>query len=199
LTRIDVAAEKERLRRRILLLREQQTPSDAETKSLKITEMLTQLPEYRKAQVIASYVDKGNEVQTRPLIRKALASRKKVLVPIVNKERRSLDFSEIKSLDELVPGAFDIPEPKPDYRRLTDLETMEVVLLVPGIAWDFDGYRVGWGKGYFDTVLKRLHEKSLAVGLAFDLQVVDRVPRAQFDLPVDMVVTETKVARSHHD
>lgn len=198
MTRIDVAAEKERLRRRILLLREQQTPSEVETKSLKITETLTQLPEYRKARVIASYVDKGNEVQTRPLIRKALASRKKVLVPIVNKERRNLDFSEIKSLDELVPGAFDIPEPKPDLRRLTDLETMEVVL-VPGIAWDFDGYRVGWGKGYFDTVLKRLPDKSLAVGLAFDLQVVDRVPRAQFDLPVDMVVTETKVVRSHHD
>jgi len=198
LTRIDVAAEKERLRRRILLLREQQTPSEVETKSLKITETLTQLPEYQKARVIASYVDKGNEVQTRPLIRKALASRKNVLVPIVNKERRSLDFSEIKSLDELVPGAFDIPEPKPDHRRLTDMEAIELVL-VPGIAWDFDGYRVGWGKGYFDTVLKRLPEKSLAVGLAFDLQVVDRVPRAQFDLPVDMVVTETKVARSHHD
>jgi 5-formyltetrahydrofolate cyclo-ligase len=198
LTRIDVAAEKERLRRRILNLREQQTPREVETKSLKITETLTQLPEYRKARVIASYVDKGNEVQTRPLIRKALASRKNVLVPIVNKERGNLDFSEIKSLDELVPGAFDIPEPKPDLRRLTDLETMEVVL-VPGIAWDFDGYRVGWGKGYFDTVLKRLPDKSLAVGLAFDLQVVDRVPRAQFDLPVDMVVTETKVVRSHHD
>ena len=167
MTRIDVAAEKERLRRRILHLREQQTPSEVETKSLKITKTLTQLPEYRKARVIASYVDKGNEVQTRPLIRKALASRKKVLVPIVNKERRNLDFSEIKSLDELVPGAFDIPEPKPDYRRLTDLETMEVVLLVPGIAWDLDGYRVGWGRGYFDTVLKRLHEKSAAVGLAY--------------------------------
>jgi len=199
LTRIDVAAEKERLRRRILLLREQQTASEVETKSLKITETLTQLPEYRKALVIASYVDKGNEVQTRPLIRKALASRKNVLIPMVNKERRSLDFSEIKSLDELVPGAFDIPEPKPDHGRLTDMEAMEVVLLVPGIAWDFDGYRVGWGKGYFDTVLKRLNDKSAAVGLAYDLQVVDRVPRAQFDLPVDMVVTETKVVRSHHD
>lgn len=198
MTRIDVAAEKERLRRRILLLREQQIPREVETKSLKITETLTRLPEYRKARVIASYVDKGNEVQTRPLIRKALASRKNVLVPIVNKERRNLDFSEIKNLDELVPGAFDIPEPKPDYRRLTDMETIEVVL-VPGIAWDFDGYRVGWGKGYFDTVLKLLPDKSAAVGLAFDLQVVDRVPRAQFDLPVDMVVTETKVARSHHD
>lgn len=198
MTRIDVAAEKERLRRRILLLREQQIPREVETKSLKITETLTRLPEYRKARVIASYVDKGNEVQTRPLIRKALASRKNVLVPIVNKERRNLDFSEIKNLDELVPGAFDIPEPKPDYRKLTDMETIEVVL-VPGIAWDFDGYRVGWGKGYFDTVLKLLPDKSAAVGLAFDLQVVDRVPRAQFDLPVDMVVTETKVARSHHD
>lgn len=198
MTRIDVAAEKERLRRRILLVREQQIPREVETKSLKITETLTQLPEYRKARVIASYVEKGNEVQTRPLIRKALASGKKVLVPIVNKESRSLVFSEIKRLDELAPGSFDIPEPKPEYRRLTDMEATELVL-VPGIAWDLDGYRVGWGKGYFDIVLKRLPDKSVAAGLAYDLQVVDRVPRAQFDLPVDMVVTETRVARSHHD
>lgn len=198
MTRIDVAAEKERLRRRILLLREQQTPREVEAKSLKITETLTELPEYRKARVIASYVDKGNEVKTRTLIGKAFASRKKVLVPIVDKESRNLVFSEIKALDELAPGAFDILEPKPEHRRITDLETAGV-LIVPGIAWDFDGYRVGWGKGYFDTVLKRLPDKSVAIGLAFDLQIVDRVPRVQFDLPVDMVVTETKVVRSHHD
>lgn len=198
MTRIDVAAEKERLRRRILHLRELLTPTEVEVKSLKILETVTELPEYRKARVIASYVDKGNEVKTRPLILKTLASRKKVLVPIVDRENRNLVFSEIKGLDELAPGAFDILEPKPDRRRITNLETAGMVF-VPGIAWDFDGYRVGWGKGYFDTVLKRLPDKSVAIGLAFDLQIVDRVPRAQFDLPVDMVVTETKVVRSHHD
>ncbi len=198
MTRIDIAAEKERLRRRILQLRDQQTRVEKENKSLRITQTVTGLPEYRKARIIASYVDKGSEVRTQPIIRKALASRKRVLVPIVDKESRSLLYSEIKGLHELAPGAFDILEPKREHWRLKDLETAGVVF-VPGISWDLDGYRLGWGKGYFDTVLKLLPDKSAAVGLAFDLQVVDRVPRAQFDLPVDLVVTETRVVRCHHD
>lgn len=198
MTRIDVAAEKERLRRRVLQLRELQTPMEVEAKSLKITRTVASLPEYRKARAIACYVDKGNEVKTRPLILKALAARKKVLVPIVSRESRSLVFSRILNLDELAPGAFDIPEPKPDSRRITGLETAGVIF-VPGIVWDFNGYRIGWGKGYFDTVLKQLPDKSVSIGLAFELQVVEKVPRAQFDLPVDMVVTETRVVRSRHD
>lgn len=193
-----MAAEKERLRRRILQLRELQTPMEVDAKSRKIMRTVTSLPEYRKARVIASYVEKGNEVKTRPLILKALAARKKVLVPIVDRERRNLVFSQITNLDELAPGAFDIPEPKQELRRITELETAGVVF-VPGIAWDFNGYRIGWGKGYFDTVLKRLPDKFVSIGLAFDLQVVERVPRAQLDLPVDMVATETRVVRSHHD
>lgn len=198
MSRIGIAAEKERLRRRILQLRNQQTPAEVRAKSLRITETVTGLPEYRKARVIASYVDKGSEVRTRPIIRKALASRKSILVPIVNKESRNLLYSEIKGLHELAPGAYDIPEPKREHRRLRDLETAGVVF-VPGIAWDLDGYRLGWGKGYFDTVLKRLPDRSVAIGLGFDLQVVERVPRAQFDLPVDMLITESRVVHSQHD
>jgi len=181
-----------------LQLRDQQTPAEVRAKSLRIIQTVRELPEYRKAKVIASYVDKGSEVQARLLIRQALASRKRVLVPIVDKESRSLLYSEIKGLHELAPGAYNIPEPKWAHRRLRELETAGVVF-VPGIAWDLDGYRLGWGKGYFDTVLKRLPDRSVAIGLAFDLQVVERVPRAQFDLPVDLLVTETRVVRCHHD
>lgn len=198
MSRIGISAEKERLRRRILQLRDQQTPAEVEAKSLRITETVTGLPEYRKARVIASYVEKGSEVRTRPIIRKALASRKSVLVPIVDKESGNLLYSEIKGLHELASGAYDIPEPKREHRRLRELETAGVVF-VPGIAWDLDGYRLGWGKGYFDTVLKRLPDRSVAIGLSFDLQVVERVPRAQFDLPVDMLITESRVVHCQHD
>ncbi len=197
MTRIDTAAEKERLRRRVLQLRDQQTTAELEAKSHRIMESVVRLPEYRKARVVASYVDKGSEVQTRPLIRKALTSRKKVLVPIVDKENRDLLYSEIKGLDELAPGAYEIPEPKPKFRRIRELESAGIVV-VPGIAWDLDGYRLGWGKGYFDTVLKRLPDKSVSVGLAFDLQIVDRVPRAQFDLPVNITITESRVVHRTH-
>ena len=196
MTRLEIATEKERLRRKILGLRDQQTSNELKNKSSKITEAVLGLPEYRKSKVVACYVDKGSEVKTRPLIRKVLAARKKVLVPIVDKESQNLLYSEIGDLDELTPGAFGILEPKLEHRKLTDLATANVVF-VPGIAWDFGGYRLGWGKGYFDLVLKRLPDKLTSIGLAFDLQVVERVPRAQFDLPVDILVTESRVVHCH--
>ncbi len=177
-------------------MRDQQTSGEIERKSLKITEKVQTLPEYQKARVIACYVNKGSEVQTRPMIKKALATGKKVLVPIVEKDSRDLIFSEITSLNELIPGTFGIPEPNPDLTRPKSL-SLTNLLFVPGIAWDLDGYRLGWGRGYFDTTLKQLPDGSTSIGLSFELQLVNRIPREQFDLPVDMLVTENRVVHCH--
>ena len=196
MTRIDLASEKERVRRRVLQLRDQQTIAELETKSLQITESIFKLPEYRKAKTIASYVDKGSEAQTKTLIRKALSSRKKVLVPIVDREDHKLLFSQIRDLKELAPGSFGILEPKANTTRISRLENADL-MLVPGIAWDVNGYRIGWGKGYFDIVLKQLPDKTASIGLAFEIQLVDHVPHAQFDLPVKILVTEKRVAHCH--
>ena len=170
--------------------------AEIEQRSLKITEAVTGLPEYEKAKVIASYVNTGSEVQTRPLIRKALASRKKVLVPITKKNSRDLLFSEIPNLYELSSGTFGIMEPNPNKRKLRNISTADLVI-VPGIVWDVYGHRLGWGRGYFDTVLAKLRETSLSVGLSFDLQLVEQVPREHFDLPVKILVTESRVIRYH--
>lgn len=196
MTRIDLATEKERLRRKILQLRDQQDPRDIESKSATITKSVVGLSEFRKAGVVACYVSKGSEVQTQPFIQKVLSSRKKVLAPVVSKETRSLLFAEITSLEELAPGAFGILEPKPEDRKVRPLRDADV-LFVPGIAWDINGYRLGWGRGYFDTALKQLPDKSTSIGLSFDLQVVDRVPKAHFDLPVDLLITESQGVRCH--
>ena len=187
-----IAAEKEVLRQRILQLRDNMDPADIRQKSFKITESILSLPEYAKADVVASYVNKASEVETKPLIRKALASRKKVLIPITQSKTRELLYSEISSLDNLIPGRFGIPEPRDVKTRALTTATL---VLVPGVVWDIYGYRLGWGKGYFDTVLSHLSDSSLSIGLSFDLQLVEQVPREQFDLPVKMLVTESRVIR----
>ncbi len=169
-------------------------PSDVEQKSLTISDTVTSLPEYEKAKVIACYVNKESEVQTRTLIRKALSSQKKVLIPITRKNSNELVFSEIPSLYELSPGPFGIMEPNPSKRKLRDVSTSDLVI-VPGIVWDIYGHRLGWGHGYYDQVLKKLWRETLSIGLSFDLQLVDQVPREQFDLPVKMLVTESRVIR----
>lgn len=160
-----------------------------------ILEQVTHLHEYVRARGIACYVSKDSEVDTRPLIRMALDRSKRVLVPVVKKGDIDLYFSEIKDLGkELAPGSFNISEPKPEYLRPQGLDAVDVIF-VPGIVWDKEGYRLGWGRGYFDRVLRSLPGHVRSVGLSFNLQLVNQVPRDQFDIPVNTVVTESRVIR----
>ena len=190
-----IAVEKEQFRRYVLRLRDRQSPRDIESKSLEIMDEVSHIHEYVRARGIACYVGKDSEVDTRPLIRRALDSNKRVLVPVVKKGDIDLFFSEVKDLGkELTPGTFNIPEPMPEYLRPQSLDSVDV-MFVPGIAWDKDGYRLGWGRGYFDRVLKALPEHVRSIGLSFNLQFVSRVPRDQFDVPVNIVVTESRIVR----
>jgi len=171
---------------------------EIEEKSGDITDQVLFLHEYVRARGIACYINKDSEVDTRPLIRRALDQGKRVLVPVVKKGDIELFFSEIKGLGtELAPGTFNILEPKPEFLHSQSLDLVDV-LFVPGIVWDKEGYRLGWGRGYFDRVLKNLPPHVRSVGLSFNMQLVNRVPRDQFDLPVDMVVTESRAIRCHH-
>ena len=193
-----ITAEKANLRRYIQRLRDRQSIGEVQQKSEDITDQVLLLHEYVQARGIACYVSKDTEVDTRVLIRHALDHGKRVLIPVVKKGDMDLFFSEIKDLGkELMPGTFGILEPKPEFVRETSLDTVDLIF-VPGIAWDRDGYRLGWGRGYFDRVIKRLPQHVRSVGLAFNLQLINRVPRDQFDLPVDMVVTESRVVRGKH-
>jgi 5-formyltetrahydrofolate cyclo-ligase len=197
LSEAQTAIEKEQFRRYILRLRDRQSVTDIEQKSLEIIDQVLHFHEYVRARGIACYVSKDSEVDTRPLIRRALDANKRVLVPVVKKGDIDLFFSELKDLGrELAPGSFSIPEPRPEFLRPESLDTVDV-LFVPGIVWDKEGYRLGWGRGYFDRVLRSLPEHVRSVGLSFNLQFVNRVPRDQFDLPVNTVVTESRVVRCH--
>jgi 5-formyltetrahydrofolate cyclo-ligase len=198
LSEAQTAVEKEQFRRYILRLRNRQSTRDIEQKSIEIMDQVLHLNEYVRARGIACYVSKDSEVDTRRLIRKALDGPKRVLVPVVKKGDIDLFFSEVKDLGrELAPGSFSIPEPRPEFLRPESLDMVDV-LFVPGIVWDKEGYRLGWGRGYFDRVLKTLPEHVRSIGLSFNLQLVNRVPRDQFDLPVNTVVTETRVVRCHN-
>lgn len=190
-----IAVEKEHLRRYILRLRDRQTSAEIEQKSEDITDQVVQLHEYVRARGIACYVNKDSEVNTRHLIRNALDREKRVLVPVIKKGEIELFFSELKDLgSDLAPGNFGILEPKPEAVRPVSLDEVDIIF-VPGIVWDRDGYRLGWGRGYFDRAIKRLPSHVRSAGLAFNMQLINKVPRDQFDVPVNLVVTESRVIR----
>jgi len=92
----------------------------------------------------------------------------------------------------LVPGAFGIPEPDPD--RCKQMEVSEIdFVFVPGLAFDLEGCRVGYGGGYYDRFLMDLPNSIESVGVCYDFQLVDRVPRSQHDVPVDTVVSDEQM------
>ena len=178
---------KEALKSRRAISRKRNDELSSEVKS-----RLFKTPEFSRAKVIASYVAKSDEVHTRGIILAALEQGKRVIIPRADRTVRRLHFYEIHSLSGLTEGNFGVPEP-PARGRAIPLSESQVVL-VPVVAWDKDGNRLGYGKGYFDREL-RSRGASLAIGLAFESQRAAKLPRYNTDIPLDAIVTEERVLR----
>ncbi len=152
-----------------------------------IADRLESSPAYQRADMVLGYVSKPEEVNTHGIITRALASGRSVLVPRVRNDK-DLDWVRIESVDALRAGAFGILEPI-GSAATDELSSMSVAL-VPGVAFDRAGYRLGWGKGFFDRFLARF--PGTAIGLAFDCQFYETLPREPHDRAVDYVITETE-------
>jgi len=151
-------------------------------------------PEYRGSKVIATYVAK-KEVKTEGIVRHSLKLGKRVLVPLSHPESTSLVFSEIRDYErELALGHFGVPEPKSQYLRPVPLPDADLIL-VPLIAWDDRGYRLGYGKGYFDSALAEVSVSSVTMGLGLESQRVPKIPEDKHDIPLMAVATERRIVR----
>ena len=155
-------------------------------KSNQIKNKLFSLDSYKKSKTIMFFVSFNSEVNTHDMIKESLKN-KTVIVPKV--AHHEIEPSVIIDFDNLIPGKFGVLEP---------IEAMKIayknigLVLVPGIVFDKEGHRIGYGFGYYDKFLKKV-PKAIKIGLAFDFQVVDKIPREIHDVPVDMVVTEKGV------
>lgn len=181
---ITVVEGKEDIRKRLLKIRRSLSKEEVLQMSRKIRERLFDLPEYRTSKVVMFYISHDNEVDTREMIAESLYT-KKVLVPFTEKE--NIYPVVIESLNNLNRGAFGILEPreKKIHRRKIDM------IIVPGVAFDHRGYRIGYGKGFYDRFLKERH--GIKIGLAYDFQIVERIPENEGDIPVDKIITEKRV------
>jgi 5-formyltetrahydrofolate cyclo-ligase len=159
-----------------------------------VEDNLMSLGEYKDARLLIAYCAKADEVQTRPIIEKALAEGKRVALIVTDLASKTLSFSEIRSFDDdLAPGAFGVLEPKPGRLRPVSISEADVIL-VPLVAWDEEGRRLGYGAGYFDRALAGAGGVT-KVGLALELQRLPRIPESRHDVPLDVIVTERRVVR----
>ncbi|AIC15089.1 putative 5-formyltetrahydrofolate cyclo-ligase [Nitrososphaera viennensis EN76] len=148
-----------------------------------VQESAVQSKEFEKAQVVGAYYPKGSEVRTALLIGIAKEQGKKVALP--RTEGNDMRLYEYEPADKLVPGKFGIMEPAPKKRLVERVD----LLLVPGVAFDRKGCRIGYGKGYYDRFISE-GGASFSMGLAYSIQIVDELPRGRFDRKLGALATE---------
>ncbi len=140
------------------------------------------------------YVSFRSEVATFDLINDLLKAGKNVTVPITRTETKRLDAIRIENLEEdLVPGYCNIPEPPESLCRTNKIDPSEIeVIILPGSVFDERGGRFGYGGGFYDRFVSAI-PKSLRVGLAFELQIVERAPLQPHDELLDLIITEKRI------
>jgi 5-formyltetrahydrofolate cyclo-ligase len=181
---------KQALRQQMRAIRDAHPPEARRTRSLAIAERLTQLPEFRSAKTVAAFASIGSEADTMPIMEAAWADSKLVALPRLTGERMSLH--SVLPETKLQPGPFAVPEPAPEQPLLPP-ERVDFVI-VPALAVDPRGHRIGYGKGCYDQLLPSLSQAFSCV-IAYDFQLLAEVPEQPFDVPVDGIVTDVRVIR----
>jgi 5-formyltetrahydrofolate cyclo-ligase len=153
---------------------------------------LLSLDEYARAECIALYAPAHNEADTRLVLAEALKSGKRVLYPAVCGHQMVL--RSIERLDDLQTGTFGILEPCPTGTdHLADEADM---IVVPGVAFDLSGHRVGYGKGFYDRFLHHSVRKAHLIGLCHDFQVTEAlIPADPHDIPMEIVISDKRIIR----
>ncbi len=151
-----------------------------------LQEKFLQTEEYKNADVLLAFVSKDIEIDTNMIINQALADGKTLALPKC-KEENLMDFYIVDDLANLKEGYYGLSEP--DSTKCQLLQSIDnSVCLVPGLAFDMEGYRIGFGKGYYDRFL--LDFKGVTVGMCYTKCVEEKLPRGYYDRPIDILITE---------
>ena len=174
------------IRSQIKSKRELLSQEEISQKSEIIRNKLFSLPEYKKAKMILYYVSFGSEVDTHDMIKESLET-KTVVAPKF--EEDELKLSKIRSFNDLEKGSYDILEPK----KLREINEKKIdLIIVPGVAFDKNRHRIGFGQGHYDRLLKNFL-KVEKIALAFNMQIVDKIPNEEWDVRVDKIITEDNI------
>jgi 5-formyltetrahydrofolate cyclo-ligase len=186
---MDPKARKRTLRRVLVETILAMSPGDRARQEQWLAERFLTLPGFNHAATVLLYANAfPEEINTGPMLREALAIGKRLVCPRVDRGAKRLRLFEVEHLDrDLVPGTLGIPEPRLDCREV-DPGAVDWVL-VPGLAFDARGYRVGRGAGHYDRLLPMLRPDAPRWALVFDCQWVEALPVEPHDVPVDGVVS----------
>lgn len=189
----DIRPLKNDLREQYKTFRRDMPPEIKKQHDEAIFSRVTALWQYKNNHTLLSYVSTAIEVDTFAIIRQALRDGKRVAVPRCVPGTRHMEFYYIDGVETLEPGTFGVLEPRPDKERLmTDFSSG--LCLVPALCYDWRGFRLGYGKGYYDRFLARFGGNM--IGICYHECVQRRLPHGKYDRPVELLVTDRYLRRT---
>ena len=174
--------DKKELRSYIRQRKQEMTEQQIEEASRRLGQLFVETKQYRNAETIYGYLPYNQEVRTVPMLERALADGKRVAVPKVYGEE--MRFIYLTDLSHVEKGYAGIPEPIADGPVANDPNAL---VLMPGLAFDKEGHRIGYGGGFYDKFLAA-EPNHPTVALCYDFQMVDAIPTDAYDIPVDKVL-----------
>ncbi len=190
----DIRQLKTDLRAHYRALRAVMPPETRQQCDERIAARVRKLWQYRRARQILVYVSTPIEVDTRRIIQRALEDGKRVAVPRCIPNTREMEFYYITSPEELKPGSFGVYEPDPHPDRLVK-DLSHGLCIIPAFCYDYAGYRLGYGKGYYDRFLP--HFGGSLIGICYGNCVRRTLPHGRFDRPAELLVTENYIRRTN--
>ncbi len=185
-----MAKMKELLRMQNLQKRNSLNAGEIEQKSTVIQARLFSLSEFKRAKTILCYAGVKSEVQTKKMIMDAMALGKIIAVPKSDFEKKTMKAVQIGSLADLEETKFGLFEPK--NGKEIPAEEFDLII-VPGIAFDLQGTRLGYGGGFFDKFLQKTKKTAVKIGLAFETNIEEKIPSASHDVKMDKIISETGI------
>lgn len=184
---------RDELRKTIIAKRTTVNPPEEEQACLAVTSRVLSHPYLKDERLIASYCSAAHEIGTHKINQALAAQGHAVVLPVVDPQVKGLmNFYSLQGPQDLVPNSFGILEPPPYPERLVNPSYLEV-MLIPLVAFDLRGARMGMGGGYYDRLLKKVSAACVLIGLAYDFQLIEDLKVEKWDMPLDEVITP-----SHH-
>lgn len=182
---------KNKLRKKLIEIRKNIPRNEVLEKSNRIKNRLYKMEEFKLASTILFYVSYDNEVYTHDMIKERMSIGKKIIVPFSDKKNRCLILSELNNWNDLEPGSYGILEPRKHNIEEISIDKINLII-VPGVGFDEQCRRIGHGKGYYDNLLRN-SKNAQHIGLAFEFQIVEKIPIEKHDLPVNKIITEKRI------
>ncbi len=187
-----IKREKDAIRKEFSMKRDNIDSSERQLRDEKICTLATSLMSFRHADIILLYAPIKSEIDVMPIMKEALSKGKKVAFPKCNVEERTMKYHFVTSESDLEVCAYGIREPKENLPVYDPEATRGVaVCYVPGLAFDVYGYRLGYGKGYYDKFMNKF--TGCTIGLAYTELITQELPKGRYDRHCDVILTEKGV------